>query len=315
MADTYTTSLELRLQTVGGNNNTWGGYYNTTITNIDTAIAGTVSKSFSSSDVTLSAAENRNPIVVCTGTLSANVNLIVETQKKNFWVYNNTSGAYSLTVKTSGGTGVAITQGYWSKVYCDGTNVQSVVLGAVPKTYVDSLIASSALPDADYGDITVSGTASVFSINSGVVDTTELAASSVTTAKIANNNVTVGKLEGGTSSASGRVLVSDGDSTGTWSLADGISATQSTGSNGYCKLPGGLIMQWGYEAITGTTATVTFPLTFPTACRSENITDYFNGDVNGTDNNSVIRTLASTTSFGVSTSSGKDGFFWMAIGY
>ena len=47
-------------------------------------------------------------------------------------------------------------------------------------------------------------------------------------------------------------------------------ANQSLTANGYQRLPGGLILQWGITAAVGATGTVatTFPITFPTACRS-----------------------------------------------
>ena len=43
---------------------------------------------------------------------------------------------------------------------------------------------------------------------------------------------------------------------------------RSLTSNGYCNIPGGLIIQWGATGILGTdaTVTVTFPIAFPTAC-------------------------------------------------
>lgn len=50
-------------------------------------------------------------------------------------------------------------------------------------------------------------------------------------------------------------------------LSDFTGANQSLTSNGYQKLPGGLIIQWGVTGIIVTSATVvyTLPITFPTA--------------------------------------------------
>ena len=48
--------------------------------------------------------------------------------------------------------------------------------------------------DGDYGDITVSSSGTVWSIDAGVVDTTELADAAVTTAKIEDDAVTAAKL-------------------------------------------------------------------------------------------------------------------------
>lgn len=43
---------------------------------------------------------------------------------------------------------------------------------------------------------------------------------------------------------------------------------QSLGANGYEKRANGMIRQWGNDASTSTSSTVTFPLQFPTACFS-----------------------------------------------
>lgn len=48
------------------------------------------------------------------------------------------------------------------------------------------------------------------------------------------------------------------------SLAENIPATKSLAGNGYIKLAGGLIVQWGTDASSGTVdTTVTFPIAFP----------------------------------------------------
>lgn len=38
---------------------------------------------------------------------------------------------------------------------------------------------------------------------------------------------------------------------------------KSIGTNGYCYMPGGLIFQWGHSLDTGTTTSISMPLTFP----------------------------------------------------
>ena len=45
------------------------------------------------------------------------------TLNRTYLVYNGTTGAFTLTLKTSGGTGIAVTQGNRVWLYCDGTNV------------------------------------------------------------------------------------------------------------------------------------------------------------------------------------------------
>lgn len=90
---------------------------------LDKAIAGTLAKSITSSDVTLSADEARNAIISLSGTLTGNRNLIVPAVSKIYLIKNATSGAFTITVKTPSGTGVVVAQGTQAFVYCDGTNV------------------------------------------------------------------------------------------------------------------------------------------------------------------------------------------------
>lgn len=91
--------------------------------NFDKAIAGAISQALTSADVTLTDDQARNAIITLTGTLTGNRALIVPTRTKIYVIYNNTSGAFTATVKTSGGSGIAVPQGGRMVVYCDGTNV------------------------------------------------------------------------------------------------------------------------------------------------------------------------------------------------
>jgi hypothetical protein len=57
------------------------------------------------------------------GVLTANMEIIVPNTIQQYWIRNTTTGSYTLTVKTSGGTGVPVVQNGASILYCDGTNV------------------------------------------------------------------------------------------------------------------------------------------------------------------------------------------------
>ena len=113
-----------------------------------------------------------------------------------------------------------------------------------------------------------------------------------------------------------------GDVIGTASsVTNGVYTTnftgsnQSLGSNGYQKLPGGLIMQWG-TFTTGTldsTKTVTFPTTFTTACYNVHIIQYISGNTGGTATSAVISTLPTTTQVVFSTQASTT-YYWSAIG-
>lgn len=73
-------------------------------------------------DATVSGATRRAGYLTVTGALTVNRNVIVPNDWHGY-VYNNTSGAYTVTVKTSGGSGIVVAQTKRAKLFADGTNV------------------------------------------------------------------------------------------------------------------------------------------------------------------------------------------------
>lgn len=77
-------------------------------------------------DRNLSTDESYAPIVELSGVLTGNINVIIAALTKQFIIFNNTTGAFTLTIKAASGTGIAIGQGKRAIVYYDGTNVVRV---------------------------------------------------------------------------------------------------------------------------------------------------------------------------------------------
>ncbi len=96
---------------------------------VNDTIGKVLSKSVAGgANVTLTAVEAGHGILKFTGALTANINVILPASPTRTWVVENaTTGAYTLTVKTAAGTGVAIFQGKRSIVYSDGTNIDHVL--------------------------------------------------------------------------------------------------------------------------------------------------------------------------------------------
>lgn len=139
MANTYSSSLRLILQTTNSNQGTWGDFTNTNIgTLLEQAITGIASITASgSSDYTLSVGngvsdESRNATISVTGTISTAINVICPAVPKIYIVRNGTTGGYAITFKTASGTGISIPNGSTMLLYCDGTNVKEGV------TYISS---------------------------------------------------------------------------------------------------------------------------------------------------------------------------------
>ena len=77
-------------------------------------------------NVTLSAPQAGKLIITLAGTLTGNIQIIFPPWKIGWTIVNNTTGAYTVTCKTSGGTGVIIPQGVGTLIYGDGTNIDLV---------------------------------------------------------------------------------------------------------------------------------------------------------------------------------------------
>ena len=129
MPSTFTTSLRLTLPATGENAGTWGSLVNTGITSlVDTSIAGTASITIAGTDYTLTstngaADEARAMIIAASGTPGAARNVICPTASKIYIFRNNTTGGFAMTLKTSGGSGIAVPAGQSRLLYCNGTNV------------------------------------------------------------------------------------------------------------------------------------------------------------------------------------------------
>lgn len=96
---------------------------------LDKSVAGGV-------NVTLTATEARSGIIRFTGVLTANINVIVPASARRWIIVNGTTGAFTLTVKTPSGTGVAVLQGSNTQLYCDATNVDfGVKSGETPAQF------------------------------------------------------------------------------------------------------------------------------------------------------------------------------------
>jgi microcystin-dependent protein len=126
MPSTYSTRLRFELQATGENSNTWGVINNTNIgTLIEQAIAGVGAISMPDADYTLTATdgaadEARSAVLVLSGSLTSGRNLVIPAVQKLYLVRNETGR--TVTVKTSGGAGVAVGGGFSALVFCDGTD-------------------------------------------------------------------------------------------------------------------------------------------------------------------------------------------------
>lgn len=134
MASTYSTLLRIELIATGDQSGTWGTTTDTNLgTLIEKSIAGTAAVTHpDTANYTMTANngaddEARCMMIKVTGVLSIARNVVCPTSSKMYIVHNATSGGFSFTFKTSGGTGVVIANGAKTLLYCDGTNVLEII--------------------------------------------------------------------------------------------------------------------------------------------------------------------------------------------
>jgi hypothetical protein len=134
MASTYSSNLKIELMGTGENAGTWGNITNTNLgTAYEQAVIGLGNPDYTSDTnltITLTnsnAAQAARALVLNVtsvfGSLTQTRELIVPTIQKQYIVQNNTTGGQSITVKTSGGTGITVPNGRKAHLYVDGTNV------------------------------------------------------------------------------------------------------------------------------------------------------------------------------------------------
>lgn len=123
-----------------------------------------------------------------TGALTGNRNIIVPATIQQYWVDNQTSGAYTLTIKTASGTGLSIAAGQRAIFYCDGVNV------------VDADTSTVSLPVqvSQGGTGAVSASAARINLGATSLGDTLFTAASTSTVWAALGTAPYGTIDGGT---------------------------------------------------------------------------------------------------------------------
>lgn len=171
MPSTFSPALRLELIGNGEQAANWGNTTNTNLgTLLEQAITGVASITMLDANYTLVSGngvsdEARNAVLIMSGTLSATRSVIVPTSNKFYAVRNATTGSQSILIRTSGGTGVTLANGFTQLMYCDGTNVVAATVAFNAATNTVSVNVVGNLTGNVTGNLTgnvtgnVSGTA------------------------------------------------------------------------------------------------------------------------------------------------------------
>ena len=171
MANSTSASLKLTVQQTGENSGTWGQFTNTNLLILEQAIGGydavglnaTTGATLTFSNGVLS--NGKNQVLRLTGTITTNVNVVIpDSIEKTYLVENATSGAFTVTFKTTSGTGAtwSTTDKGYKILYSDGTNIVDI---------------TADLGDITAGNVTSGGITATGNIIPGANDTYDLGAS------------------------------------------------------------------------------------------------------------------------------------------
>lgn len=182
MSTTATTEFPQVLKTdYNTENNTWGDILNTNWEVVARALGGVESIAIGgSADVTITETQFSHRLLLLTGVLTADINLIVPAKERSFLVQNAATGSFDVTVKTASGTGITIpaaTGAIWPMT-CDGSNVQiglkkmdCSVMGVITNfqsTGINDAATSTVITITAAGRINLaSGT--IFSVDDGIL--------------------------------------------------------------------------------------------------------------------------------------------------
>lgn len=219
----------------------WQSTVDNNVTNPDTGgagwqgfnpIDGITTIALTNVNVTLTAAQYGNPMIVLTGTLSGAVSLILPAAIGRWIISNKCTGAFAVTAITSAGgsTGYVIPNAAVAHVFSDGTNID-----------LTSEVGSTRAPGTNDGTL-------------------------ATTAFVAAGLSGLGSIYAALAGLSTQAFSAANGTSGKQVVNISQYATSFAGT-GYAKLPSGLIIQWSnalsldQNALTTGTLAIAWPNT------------------------------------------------------
>jgi len=223
MASSYSTDLKLEIQVTGENAGTWGDITNTNLVILQQAIAGysgiSIAGGVGNTDLTFSnglTSNGKNAVIELTGTITGNRTVTITTasgvKNKVYIIRNSTVGAFTVTVKVEGQTGVTFsTTDKGTKIlYLNGTDVVDSNIGKLSNDFAPTLAANLS---TNAKNIIVASTYGIIDENANEqikFSTTASATNEITIANAAAGNSPVISATGGDTNV-GITLTPKGD--------------------------------------------------------------------------------------------------------
>ena len=214
----------------------------------------------SNTDVTLSALQAALPLITLSGSLSGNVNVIFPANTGQQWVVSNTcTGAFTVTAKVAGQTGVVIPAtgaGAPTSVYCNGTDI------------FNTGVSTAGL--APINSPALTGTPTAPTASPATSSTTQIATTAFVQAAIAAALTPYAQLASPIFSGSPTVPTA-ADLDNSLRIANTAWVNRAIGEATLTQVRGST-----FTCIAGTQS-VTFAVPFPTACDAVTVTGEYTG--------------------------------------
>jgi hypothetical protein len=116
-----------------------------------------LSKAVSTGTYTLTASEASNVIQKYTGALSGNVTIIVPSTVQVYYILNETSGAYTVTISTGSGGTAVLTAGSQATLVCDSVNLYNANTILAGSSSISLSSGSVGAPSLNFAAETTTG--------------------------------------------------------------------------------------------------------------------------------------------------------------
>lgn len=296
----------------------------------------------------LTAAEASKNVIVLSGVLTANQQIVLPTQVRRWLIVNSCTGAFTVQVRTAAGVGVIVPAGGLGapvEVWCDGISIYNVVapvnlpidqaptgLTIAQRTNAGYLFAtyfnqSSALEnlsmsaiffengnDGYHRKISPANMQAQLPLSNfaGQVSNAQVPQSAVTqhAAAVLSNAALTGTPTAPTPAPG--TNNSQVATTAFVQAAGGVSGVNS--GNGWVRLANGLILQWGLSPNIGNSGAgaVFFPTPFLVQCFNVQITA--NGTIGSSQSHDSVTNLTTTSFVIQNRATVSSTFYWVAVG-